>query len=134
MNDPLQIMQLAVGDHIKAFADEIGRDKSQVYRWLGDPELDPLTRMVATLEAAFAVNPEGEELLFQYIQARHVSLREEAVMRGARWEDALGDAMATTADCLAEAVKRGPELEAKGARAIRAIQYLLAQRQVELRK
>lgn len=126
MKDPLQIMQLAIGDHIKAFADEIGRDKSQIYRWLGDAEVDPHTREVAVIEAAFKVNPAGAALIFEDLKSRYLALRDADVIKGASWDEALSDAMAA----LAEAMKRGPDFETRVAAAIRALEWLLIHKRV----
>lgn len=126
MPEPIDIGQEAIGEHVKAFALEIGRDKSLIYKWLSDAEFDPYTRFVAYLRAAHKVNPAGAELLFQDLQSRYFSLKDGDLIRDADWDETLADAL----KIMAEAVrtrKGSTAFKIEVSRVIRTLEWLLKQ-------
>lgn len=126
MQQPIEIADKAIGDHIKAFALAIGKDKSLIYKWLAEPEADPYTRFVAYLEAAHAVNPDGAELLFQDLQARHFALKSGELIKGADWDETLADVLNIFADAV-RTRKDNAMFHLKIARVIRTLEWLLKQ-------
>jgi hypothetical protein len=123
---PIEITREAIGDHVKAIALEVGRDKSLIYKWLAEADSDPYSRMVALLEAAYRLNPEGAELFYLDFRARFYALKEGELIKGASWDETLSDAL----QIFAEAVRTrngNPMFQMKIARVIRTLEWLLRQ-------
>lgn len=123
---PIEITREAIGEHVKAVALAVNRDKSLIYKWLAESDSDPYSRMVTLLEAAHGINPEGAELFFLDFQARYFALKNGEVIRGASWDEALSDALAIFAEAI-RARNGSPLFHTKIARVIRTLQWLLIQ-------
>lgn len=123
---PIEITREAIGDHVKAIALEVGRDKSLIYKWLAEADSDPYSRMVALLEATHKLNPEGAELFYQDFKARFFALKNGEVLKGANWDETLSDALMIFADAV-RTRQGNPLFEMKIARVIRTLEWLLLQ-------
>ena len=123
---PIEITREAIGDHVKAIALAVGRDKSLIYKWLAETDSDPYSRMVALLEAAYRLNPEGAELFYLDFRARFYALKEGELIKGASWDETLSDALQIFAEAVRDR-KGSPLFHAKIARVIRTLEWLLRQ-------
>lgn len=123
---PIEITREAIGDHVKAVALAVGRDKSLVYKWLAEADSDPYSRMVVLLEAAYRINPEGAALFYQDFQARFHALKDGDVIKGASWDETLSDALMIFAEAL-KTRERNPVFHMKIAQVIRTLEWLLKQ-------
>lgn len=129
MPDPLQpieVSQLALGEHVKAIAEALNTTPSWVYRFIGTVEHDPYSRFLAVHKAAAKVNPPGADLYAQDFQARHVALTTKG-MAALDWDKAVIEAMELTQSALIEAMQKGGEFEVKVTKAINSLRKLLIQ-------
>lgn len=123
---PIEITREAIGDHVKAIALALNRDKSLIYKWLAESDSDPYSRMVALLEATHRLNPEGAELFYQDFQARFLALKNGELIKGASWDETLSDALMIFAEAVRDR-KANPLFHMKIARVIRTLEWLLRQ-------
>lgn len=123
---PIEITREAIGEHVKAIALAVNRDKSLIYKWLAESDSDPYSRMVALLEAAHKINPEGAELFYQDFQARFLALKDGEIIKGASWDETLSDALNIFADAV-RTRQGSPVFHMKVARVIRTLEWLLRQ-------
>lgn len=128
---PIEITREAIGEHVKAVALAVNRDKSLIYKWLAESDSDPYSRMVALLEATHGLNPAGAELFFLDFQARYFALKNGEVIKGASWDETLADALAIFADAV-RTRNGNPLFHMKIARVIRTLQWLLIQQAADV--
>lgn len=124
---PIEITQAACEDHIKVIADQLGVNKSWIYRICSDPEHDYLTKFLAFHDAVRAVNPDGARALVDYVNAHHWAKRPEGeLIKGASWDETLADALSIFADAV-RTRDGNPMFHMKVARVIRTLEWLLKQ-------
>lgn len=123
---PIEITQAACEEHIKAIADQLGVNKSWIYRICSDSEHDYLTKFLAFHDAVLAVNPVGARALIDYVNAHHWAKDAGDLVKGARWDETLADALNIFADAV-RTRQGSPLFHMKVARVIRTLEWLLRQ-------
>jgi hypothetical protein len=123
---PIEITQAACEEHIKGIANQLGVNKSWIYRICSDAEHDYLTRFLTFHDAVLAENPDGARALIDYINAWYWGKTTGELIKGASWDETLADALNIFADAV-RTRKGNPLFHMKIARVIRTLEWLLRQ-------